>query len=462
MYKQPRTYMNASATFFSRISSEGTILPRMLRRTPTATINRLKPVLFEPPFAHTNLHDDADLAAALYAQLRRTEFRTYTELFSYTCGISTNDLTRFRFVPLSSFPALDNGAYGPDIVSVEDVLINSALVQPFDGLHDCEYCNEDIPVKDISCLIKHLVDSHQAILSTNFSCPTCLKPTTVTMDTFEDHWLTHHAPTIALISALTESHLGQRIQMGLALQSMITTMKCFKIAPAPADQEHMSMTILGVSGPVSSPFLRDQLSNYQKSELPGNYYKAHKAQQNKKKIEATAAAAQEAAAAAAAAAHPAQNKISHHYSTLREEYEEKTMAYHNQQPSTAKDGAEGYSPTRPSYKKPTPEDSLLHSPASLNHLPAVKQPSRDPRYRKQQARKTDSPKQPASVSTADTATVQASNSNSGLYINPSHQPTANIDNYNMEDPYNTEDSPMLNTPDQALMDEDDTMEPENQ
>mgnify|MGYP003325679651 CR=1 FL=1 len=266
-----REMMSPSHAFFSKISKEGTIVPQLIRRTPVSQLHRTKPIIYKPPFSGLNLLSLPGYAASLATHLNRTEFDAHIENFSQPHG-DTGDITnKYRWHPL------DPKVLNPDLsasgaVNVEDLLINAALAQPYDGPLYCVFCDTNLDITQMSEVITHLYEEHLSLLASLFTCPACFGVTVVSPETWADHWYTTHARTIALMPVLNETHLGHRLQMGVALDAFLTMASLTSLTADPPASGFVTMH--GGFAPPDTNTLEQRIKDLRKQALPPRYHVA--------------------------------------------------------------------------------------------------------------------------------------------------------------------------------------------
>ena len=169
-------------------------------------------------------------------------------------------------------PALELGGYRPEVISVEDILSNSALCTPFDGVHQCFLCDDRLEISDIADIITHLATKHLRDLAAAFSCPTCLVVHIVDASTFGAHWRMHHANKTAFICILQETNIGPRMQMGMALRSLLATMSVLDLElPNPMPANECNLGALAGYGNMAPAQLEKFIHRHQCSLLPPDY-----------------------------------------------------------------------------------------------------------------------------------------------------------------------------------------------
>ncbi len=178
-------HKNLSDIYFSDISHSGTVLNRLIRRCPVPQMIRSLPVFKQPQFAHINIQKSESLAASISAQLHRAEISLFTiALNEHPSSEDPDALTRFPSISRLMNVNIDLSSYGPDIKSVEDIMINEPLVDAFQGTQSCEFCAQRLDIDNETTYMAHLAINHTSLLHAFFTCPACLNPTIVTATTF--------------------------------------------------------------------------------------------------------------------------------------------------------------------------------------------------------------------------------------------------------------------------------------
>ena len=73
------------------------------------------------------------------------------------------DITPFRTLgPLRN--DIDVGSYGPEIESMEDIMINKPLVDAFYGQQTCMFCDLKLFVTEASAVLHHFLKSHKGLM----------------------------------------------------------------------------------------------------------------------------------------------------------------------------------------------------------------------------------------------------------------------------------------------------------
>ena len=265
-------HVNTSFTYFSPISYVGTALPKLILRPSLGNVEREVPQYYEPPFATINLDNNPKIKKALFCQMSRPDLGYFTRRLAETTIADSSDWIS-RFHPITKYGLNEDVlAYGHSHASLETIVLNSVLVEPFKGPRSCPYCDEEIDLTDSADLLAHITNEHRYLLDTNFTCPACLRITIVNKTTFLTHFRSKHGSTLSLMTVLTESHLHARLQLGFILYMFLNTAAAFNIKfdGIPNGQLHY-VSPLGIGGYTSdSPEqLMAELEATQTSLLPG-------------------------------------------------------------------------------------------------------------------------------------------------------------------------------------------------
>jgi hypothetical protein len=266
--KGPR-HTNTSFTYYSPISYCGTSLPQLINRTSYGNVERETPTFYSPPFASINLNSNPKVRKALFAQIDRPDLSKFTaRLADQPSPPST--LGHTRFFPTSMFNTNEDIlAYGPDLSSLETVILNSVLIEPFKGPRSCPYCKEIVDLMDAIDLQDHMLTAHKILLDLNFSCPACLKVSIFNKDTYLPHFRSKHAGTLSLMTVLNETHIHARLQLGHILALMINMATHLQAPPTaiPGAPLHYASPIGGFTS--NSPdLLKQEIETQQQQQLP--------------------------------------------------------------------------------------------------------------------------------------------------------------------------------------------------
>jgi len=203
--------------YYDKVSTCGTVVPQLIRRTSVASMAREKPVLYRPPLAHINLYKDEEMASNLLVE-RMRDFEDYTAHMAEESGhkaVPTVDRHRYR--PIQELESLaEIRAYGPEIKTVETILVNTPTAEPYGEKMRCPYCAKMIMCTDITDVLDHYA-KHPFVFNKWFTCPSCFDVRTFDQASFKEHWKTLHAPMMSLIGVINELNTGLRLQLGLAL-----------------------------------------------------------------------------------------------------------------------------------------------------------------------------------------------------------------------------------------------------
>jgi hypothetical protein len=263
-------YKNLSDVYVSEISHAGTVLPRMIRRSPVAQMIRSYPVAKKPQFSGISIQRSKALAAAVVAQLERSDIRQFTKyLNDPPTSYVDNHITRFQDINDIIGKNIDISSYGEDIASMEDILINEPLVDAFYGLQKCEFCDVDIFASDEITFLSHLLQSHMMLLATNFTCPACLYPTVLDANEYLKHYAAIHAKTSSLMFVLNETNVHVRMQHAHILAMFIFQAQTLRIEAIETEPSSYISPIGGFSK-CEPEELKRQITELQYSLLPND------------------------------------------------------------------------------------------------------------------------------------------------------------------------------------------------
>ena len=198
--KETRKYVNTSLTYFSLVSEGGTVLPRLMQRTPLSSVARGKAKKYLPPGAAVNLVSKPTILKAVMAQVSRPEFMDKVARFTEDAEPETGgDLCRF--------PPLQKQIRCLDVkirkgMSVDEIINNSVLTCPYYGAYICPYCCETIQTRDIQDIMQHLANRHKKLAVSWFTCPACISVVVTNWINFDKHWRTYHSSVLGLITVL--------------------------------------------------------------------------------------------------------------------------------------------------------------------------------------------------------------------------------------------------------------------
>ena len=210
-------HKNISDIYASELSCSGTVLMHLVRRAPVAQLTRSSIIYKKPQFSHINIEKSPVLAAAIAAQLERNEVTQYTSFLNKPpCTASNKNISRFQ--PLTRLRHnIDVESYGPEITSIEDIVINEPLVEPFFGAQSCCFCSSIIFLSDAACLLNHYMEAHMDLIHAFISCPACLIPKVMHASQYSSHYAKEHAATLLLMAVLSETHVHSRTQQAHVL-----------------------------------------------------------------------------------------------------------------------------------------------------------------------------------------------------------------------------------------------------
>jgi hypothetical protein len=260
-------HKNFSDIYASEVSCSGTVLMKMVRRCPVAQITRSKPVYKEPQFHDIDISNSRNLAGAIEANMDRNEIHQYTKYLSKP-PMPCEDINITRFLPIKKLMSnIDVRSYGANITSMEDILINEPLVEPFYGRQSCCFCDSKIFLSDATSLLAHFIDEHMALTDAYLSCPACLLPTVIHASMYATHYRTAHARTIAFIFVLNEISVHSRNQHAHVLNLFLFMAREMKqVTTAPIDTKYVSP--LGGFSMENPADLEEEISSLQQDLLP--------------------------------------------------------------------------------------------------------------------------------------------------------------------------------------------------
>jgi hypothetical protein len=212
------------------------------------------------------MHENKELAAALNVQLQRSEFTRYTHSFTSLNKIQNNSDCR-RYKPRKELPKESEAHTFPEVESVEQILNDTPTAQIYTEDITCIYCDQLLRKADLIDITNHILANHETVMSSNFSCPACLQPTIVDRTSFVQHWKTVHHDMLNLLSILNESHLGQRLQYGLAFYNALYIQNTFIKIPALQLQEKYILLNTAIYGNESKEVLHQTIVESQLQNL---------------------------------------------------------------------------------------------------------------------------------------------------------------------------------------------------
>jgi hypothetical protein len=213
------------------------------------------------------MHENKELAAALNVQLQRPEFTRYTHNFTSLNKNIQNSSDCRRYKPRKELPEESEAHKFPEVESVEQILNDTPTAQIYTEDITCIYCDQLLRKADLIDITNHILANHEAVMSSNFSCPACLQPTILDKTTFIQHWKTIHHDMLNLLSILTESHLGQRLQYALAFYNALYIQSTFIRIPALPLQERYILLNTAIYGNESKEVLHQTIVESQMRNL---------------------------------------------------------------------------------------------------------------------------------------------------------------------------------------------------
>ena len=219
----PEVMKNVSDVYASEVSSAGTVLMRQIRRAPVAQVYRSNPVFKRPQYSLIDLTKSKILYNAVAAQTQRGDVNQFTEKFNHGPRITNSpDLTRFRTLgPLKN--DIDVGSYGPEIQSIEDIMINEPLVDAFYGQQTCMFCDLVMFITTPSAVLHHYIKRHKALIDAYFTCPGCIIPNVVHTSEYFAHYDKYHSKALGLMFVLNETNVHVRAQHAHVLYMFLMT-----------------------------------------------------------------------------------------------------------------------------------------------------------------------------------------------------------------------------------------------
>ena len=132
-------HVNASFTYYSPVSFTGTALPRLILRPSYGNPERENPEYYSPPFPSVDLENNPKIKRALVCQIARPDLQYFTAKLAEQQAEDSSD-SATRFYPMKKYSCnKDIIAYGPNYSSLETIILNSVLVEPFKGPRSCPY-----------------------------------------------------------------------------------------------------------------------------------------------------------------------------------------------------------------------------------------------------------------------------------------------------------------------------------
>ena len=104
--------------------------------------------------------------------------------------------------------------------SMDWVLSNSVHCTPFWGTTVCNFCTDRLFITDVHTILDHLASKHKILLSSVFSCPSCLELTLHSWKSFRDHFRSFHNPSLGLLTVFCETAVSLRLSIGFALYTL--------------------------------------------------------------------------------------------------------------------------------------------------------------------------------------------------------------------------------------------------
>jgi hypothetical protein len=270
MPSEYKSYENYNNVYFCPQSGDGTVNLHLLQRHGVATLERMAPKEFSPPYSNIDLIRNPDVGMDVWTMLCRPEFKYYTKCMSLHCGKSVQ-FEVFRFRDIRSL--LPNGELEsfPDARSIEDIQINHANAEMFQGPQMCTICTFVIKMECPMSIMKHLIENHMDIIDTAFTCPTCLQVKFFTKNNFGKHFQKVHVPTLNLMPLVIESNLGHRIQFGFVFYMFIETMLMLNIPIPQLPENSPRINMYSAHGNIPVNKMRDAVFRMRYTNLPTLY-----------------------------------------------------------------------------------------------------------------------------------------------------------------------------------------------
>lgn len=216
----PKKVWSPHHIFKGTVNQAGLTLQTLQRRQTPASMTRTQFRRYQPQFADINLDTDTSLATSVFMQVMRPEFAQLTYRFANPKDLQgvNPHIHRQRYRSISDHPADSEIHTFPNIGSVEDVLLDAPTKEIFSHPTICPWCCVVLRETELTELASHIQQQHSDVMTSRFSCPSCLWPPILTAETFGCHWMSHHQPLLSLMAVASESHIGERLQMGLAFK----------------------------------------------------------------------------------------------------------------------------------------------------------------------------------------------------------------------------------------------------
>jgi hypothetical protein len=134
-----RSYKNYNNVYFCPQSNDGTVNLHLLQRHGVATLERMVPKEFSPPYSNIDLIKNPDVGMDVWTMICRPEFKHYTKRMTLHTGKSVQ-FEVFRFRDIRSLLPYGELESFPDAKSIEDIQINHANAEIFQGAQMCTVC----------------------------------------------------------------------------------------------------------------------------------------------------------------------------------------------------------------------------------------------------------------------------------------------------------------------------------
>ena len=211
-------FLNPSMLFFSPVSSHGLVTPVLSMRQPLSNIARDKNRCFLPPFSTVDLTEDQTLLADILATLTSGASTRFYRNYLSEGGLADSRNNWFRHPPLPR--QMKSSDMRARANSMDWVLSNSVHCTPFWGTTVCNFCTDMLFITDVLTILDHLASKHKILLSSVFSCPSCLELTLHSWKSFRDHFRSFHNPSLGLLTVFCETAVSLRLSIGFALYTL--------------------------------------------------------------------------------------------------------------------------------------------------------------------------------------------------------------------------------------------------
>jgi hypothetical protein len=234
VHASEQVMLNTSMPFMSYVSKSGLATPRLLCRQPLASIARKMTPVYKPPYSNMDLGANTPLLDAIYMQFDKVDFDAFIDnwekdhaeipsIFEHRGWPRFHDMS----IQLMSPDVSKRGRKGNYSVDLE--LNNSVMVAAFFGPWSCMYCDEVVIMRGIMTAVEHLSAKHVRLMTSFFSCPTCLQTVICTWDSFMEHYQSYHEMAESLCVTLDATCTHSRIGWGMAMVAWMTAVNSLGI-----------------------------------------------------------------------------------------------------------------------------------------------------------------------------------------------------------------------------------------